>query len=262
MFYRTTLFSLVTGLSLLTAPVTQTMSWDFWTRDGYKNSLIAGGGAVAVGLVYYIWQQINKPETPEECYARSQRMLNDLRGKYDAKIAAFERGYHITGSDLTSKNEQLEAARQEWLARIDEETLSHLGSFPGNWRTQICDEVKQLSAAKIDLSKMRRRVLEEKKNLLLAKRMEKLLSDFSVLFLQMSLLKDCVKHNELYLDLLGHEKKISDKYAHVMNVSSISANLKQVICSSSAEKSHQYIKFIQGLSKDLIWFGQKVEPSK
>lgn len=258
MFHRTMLFSLIIGSSVLTAPVAQAMSWEFWTRNNYRNSLIAGGGAAAVGLIYYIWQHVNKSESPEECYARVQSMLNALHNEYDAKIAAFEQGYHITGNDLTSKNEQLELARQEWIARIDEEALAHLGSFSGNWRAHIGGDVKKLSTAKIDLSKMRRQVLQEKKDLLLAKRMEKTLAELSVLFLQMSLLKDCVKHNALYLDLLDHENTMSTRYAHVLNIPVSQANLKQIICSNSTEETHPYVKFIQALGRDTVWFAQKI----
>ncbi len=58
--------------------------------------------------LYYLWQQANAPETPEECYAKAHTMLHNLHAKYDAKVAAFERGYKITGNDITSKNEQFD----------------------------------------------------------------------------------------------------------------------------------------------------------
>ncbi len=260
MLYRTILLSLVTGLSLLSAPATQTMSWEFWTRNNYKNSWLAGAGMAGAGLVYYLWQQATKPETPEECFAKSQTILSGLHAKYDAKVAAFERGYKIVSDDLTVKNEEFASAQKTWRAQIDEEALAHLGSFSGYWYpNHIKGDVQQLSAVKIELSKMRRQASqEENKDLSLIKNIEALLADISLLFLQLSFLHDCVQTNEVYLDFLVSEKTIAKNYAYVINIPTMHAQLKQVIIKNSTEKSHQYIKFIQSLSKDLVSFTQKI----
>jgi len=238
------------------------MSWEFWTQNNYKNTWIAGIGVASAGLLYYVWHQINKPETPEECYARAKKIFNDLSNKYDAKITAFEQGYKIAGDDITTMNEQFGCAREQWRVQIDEEALSYLGSFSGNWRTNVSADVKRLSAAKIELSKMRRQVAQENKNSLVAKQIERLLADVSLFFLRLSFLKDCVKHNELYLDFLVYEKTTSSKYAHVVNASSTHVSLKLLICKNSVEKSHPYIKFIQSLSKDTVDFAQKINQVK
>ena len=264
MLNRTILLSLVTGLSLLSAPATQAMGWDFWTRDNYKNSWLAGATAVGAGLVYYLWQQATKPETPEECYKKSQTIISGLHTKYNAKIAAFECGYKITSDDITSKNEEFASAQTAWHAHIDEEALAHLGSFSGYWYPKhIKGDVQQLSAAKIELSKMRRQVLQEKtKNLLLSKQIDELLADVSLLLLQLSFLHDCIETNETYLDFLVSEKTTAKNYAHVVNIPATHAHLKQIISKNSTEKSHQYIKFVQSLSKDLVSFTQKINQVK
>lgn len=256
MSYRSILLSLATGLCLLSTPVTQAMSWDFWTRDNYQNTWLVGTGSAVVGLLYYAWQTVNKPETAEECYNRVQTISNNLHKHYDAKIADFERGYTITAGDITSMSGQFESARQQWTTRIDEDALAQLGF--DNRPATLRDDVKRLSAAKIELSKMRRQLVQERKNVSLAKQMEILLSDISFLFLRLDFLKQCVEHNKSYLAFSGAERTMSQEYAHVVNVSGSHANLKQIICAHSAEKSHQYIKFIQILSNDTVSFGQKI----
>ncbi len=42
MLYRKILLSLTVSLSLLSAPVAQAMSWNFWTRNNYENTWIMG----------------------------------------------------------------------------------------------------------------------------------------------------------------------------------------------------------------------------
>ena len=59
------------------------------------------------------------------------------------KLPLSERGYKITGNDITSKNEQLESARNQWHTQIDEEALSLLGIFPGNWHVNLKYDVKK-----------------------------------------------------------------------------------------------------------------------
>lgn len=260
MLYRAILLSLITGLSLLSTPVTQTMSWDFWTHNNYRNTWRLGGAIAGAGFVYYLWQQANKAETPEERYVKALKTVDMLHTKYDAKIIAFEKGYNITGDDLTGKNEQFISAQTEWRIHLNEEALAHLGAFSGYWYPKhIKGDVQQLSAAKIELSKMRRELLQEKdKNLMLSKQVDELLADTSMLFLQLSFLHDCVEYNEQYLDFLVGERAMAKNYAHVTNISATHGNLKQIICNNSTATSHQYVKFIQALSKDLVNFTQKI----
>ena len=114
----------------MSTPIAQAISWNFWARHNYRNSWIVGAGFAGAGLLHYLSEHANKPKTAEECYAEIESLLAALHAEYDAKITAFERGYKITGNDITSKNEQLESARNQWHTQIDEEALSLLGIFP------------------------------------------------------------------------------------------------------------------------------------
>jgi len=258
MLHHTILLSLMISLSLLNAPVTHAMAWNFWTQNNYKNTWLMSAGVVGTGLLYYLAKQVNKPQASEQHYEQAKSMFDALRIEYGAKIAAFERVYTITSNDVTSKNEQLSSARQQWRTYVDEEAVSHLGSFHGNWRDNIATHVKWLSATKIDLSRMRRQLSQENKNHLLVKQMEDLLQEVSLFFLQLSFLNDCVEYNQVYFDLLDIEKKTSLNYTHVIDILAQKKDLKQVIESISRTEPYSYIKFALFLDKDIRMFKRKI----
>ncbi len=256
---RRIILSLIISLSLLNASLTQTMAWAFWTQNNYKNSWIMGTGSVGLGLLCYLIEQANPPETVEEWCEQTSGRVEALQVEYEAKVAAFEHAYKITGNDIITKNEQLENARQQWHAQIDEEALSLLGDLSSSdcYVLFISSYVQWLSTTKITLSKMHRQALQENNNLLLSK-IEELRQKVSLFFLQMSFLKDYIEHNQIYFDLLDSEKKISTKYAGVVNVFIQKKDLKQVIESISRVELYPYVKFALSLNKNMRLLAQKI----
>lgn len=116
MINRTMLLSLAIGLNLFFTPATQTISWDFWKQSKYKNIWITGASMVTIGLLYSLWQYMNRPDTIENFYTKTKAIIDNLNKEYAAKIAAFEQGYGITGDDIALKSEQFEYAQT--VARI------------------------------------------------------------------------------------------------------------------------------------------------
>lgn len=115
------ILSLTIFLSVLTTPVLQTMSWDFWTRNNYRNACIMTVGSLGIALLSHLLEGENLPQTDEKYCHEVSSMLDTLYFEYGPKIAVFEQAYKITAQDILTKNEQLEIARQQWHTQIDEE---------------------------------------------------------------------------------------------------------------------------------------------